>query len=128
MTISLIGQVVTLIKKNPDGGPDTKVQILGTIGPPLMCILSFHSTVAMNFYSWNKAYSLFPLTTFMHRTPIVTKPIGDKEAICISKYTNRAGVSSPMLCPKMTRSSTRSRRSAEWETPTPGCSHWTPPG
>ena len=43
----------------------------------------------MNFITWNKAYSLFPWTTFVLRIGVVTKTITAAEARCLEKYSER---------------------------------------
>lgn len=47
-------------------------------GPPIQAILSeSHSSCVVNFISWNKAYSIFPRTTFINRqTAPLTRQYG----------------------------------------------------
>ena len=43
----------------------------------------------MNFITWNKAYSLYPWTTFVLRTGVVTARVGESEFRCLKKYSER---------------------------------------
>ena len=63
-----------------------KIQIITTEVPPLYCIPHFPSTIVMNFITWNKAYSLYPWTTFVLRTGVVTVRVGQSESRCLKKY------------------------------------------
>lgn len=48
-----------------DGGR-SRIQIFATVWPPVRAILyRYGCTTEMSFISWNKAYSIFPLLTYM---------------------------------------------------------------
>ncbi|KIM24573.1 hypothetical protein M408DRAFT_26868 [Serendipita vermifera MAFF 305830] len=60
--------------------PDLKVQMI-VIDPrstPIAAVLHFHSTLVMNFITWDRAYSLFPSATFLHRSCLTFGDV-DKE-------------------------------------------------
>ncbi|KAH7232516.1 hypothetical protein B0J15DRAFT_505391 [Fusarium solani] len=47
--------------------PGIKLRITRTSGPPIHAILtSSYTTACVNFLTWNKAYSIFPLQTFIN--------------------------------------------------------------
>lgn len=50
------------------------ITINGTKWAPILSIMQFGgSTLLTNCFSWNKAYSMFPLTTFVHRKAFVVR-------------------------------------------------------
>ena len=73
----------------PDAPLAKTIQIITTEVPPLYCILHLPSTTVMNFITWNKAYSLYPWTTFVLRTGVVTARVGESESRCLEKYHER---------------------------------------
>ena len=71
-------------------GDDTKIQIITTKSDPLLCILAgFYSTVVVHFFSWQKAYSIFPQTTFIDRRCYMLKEIDQFHAPRLAKYSRR---------------------------------------
>ena len=82
-------QVHSLIKEKREGD-DTKIQIVTTKSDPLLCILAgFYSTVVIHFFSWQKAYSIFPRTTFIDRRCYMLKEIDQFHAPRLAKYSRR---------------------------------------
>ncbi|MCJ1467351.1 hypothetical protein MMC07_005975 [Pseudocyphellaria aurata] len=67
-----------------------KAQIVVTKSIPLQVILrSSISTAAVNFFSWNKAYSIFPLHTFVRHKGYLLKPLDDSFSSLLDKYSRR---------------------------------------
>lgn len=58
--------------------PSLKVQVVVAQprSAPIACVLHFHSTLVMNFITWDRAYSLFPSATFLHHSALT---FGDAE-------------------------------------------------
>ena len=57
---------------------------------PLICILAgFYSTLVVSFFSWEKAYSIFPRPTFIERRAYMLKEINERHAPLIAKYSRR---------------------------------------
>lgn len=66
-----------------------QVQIINTSCPPLESILhGFHSTIVTNFITWDKAYALFPASTFLHRHGVALRE-SDWFKPHAEKYKNR---------------------------------------
>ena len=82
-------KVFTLIRPDTPLVAAKKIQIVTSQTVPLHCILGFHSTTVMNFITWNKAYSLYPWTTFALRIGVVTKNTTDPVIRCLEKYSER---------------------------------------
>ena len=62
--------------------------------PALHAILEgFYATAVMNFISWNTAYSMFPLTTFVHHKNHLLQPLDDYNASLLVKYNVRGWIS-----------------------------------
>ncbi|KAF2673679.1 hypothetical protein BT63DRAFT_476162 [Microthyrium microscopicum] len=67
-----------------------KIQVIAADGPPIRMILrSFYSTVVMNVITWNKAFALFPRTTFLQHDAYPLARLTDYYAQLHSKYTHR---------------------------------------
>lgn len=50
---------------------------------------SFYSTAVVNFFTWNKAYALFALPTFVHHKGYLLKPVDDYLSHLLEKYCRR---------------------------------------
>lgn len=50
---------------------------------------SFYSTVVVNFLTWNKAYAIFPLPTFVHHKGFLLKPLDNYISSVLEKYSRR---------------------------------------
>ncbi|KAK6495066.1 hypothetical protein TWF481_003093 [Arthrobotrys musiformis] len=70
---------------------DLHIDIILTLGPSLQAILQgYYSTYIMNFFTYNRAYSLFPHHTVLQREGFRTVPdTPEKRAEAIEKYKNR---------------------------------------
>ena len=61
-----------------------------TEGPPIIAIIEgFHSTMVVNFFTHNKAYSLFPKSTFLQHRGYLLKKIEGNRASALAKYRER---------------------------------------
>ncbi|TFK26737.1 hypothetical protein FA15DRAFT_636806 [Coprinopsis marcescibilis] len=65
------------------------VQLIAARRSPFHAITCFHSTVVMNFITYEGAYSLYPRATFDDRIAASNAAITDKELRCLSKYRAR---------------------------------------
>lgn len=77
---------------------ELKARIIFTQDMPLQAILlSSYTTAVVNFFTWNKAYAIFPLPTFVHHKGYLLKPITEflpmvlpwKLPSMLQKYTRR---------------------------------------
>ncbi|KAF3928932.1 hypothetical protein AA313_de0205989 [Arthrobotrys entomopaga] len=86
-----IDGVFTFRRKNVHEESYRQIQLIATRGPPLYAILNdFYMTNIFNFYTWKKAYSIFPYHTFLKSTSYFTKPcVTDKFSAGMEKYTKR---------------------------------------
>lgn len=50
---------------------------------------NFHSTAVVNFFTWNKAYAIFPLPTFVHHKAYLLKPLDNYLSTLLEKYSRR---------------------------------------
>ncbi|KAF9011197.1 hypothetical protein BDQ17DRAFT_1272684 [Cyathus striatus] len=80
---SLVANVFTFQKE------DKKVQLIGTIGSPMPCVLAFHCTCVMNFFTHDRAYSLYPKATFISRKTVGVKARSKREKDGLKKYASR---------------------------------------
>ncbi|KIM24572.1 hypothetical protein M408DRAFT_26867 [Serendipita vermifera MAFF 305830] len=64
---SAIEDVFNFVRKS---NHSRKIQmiIVDPRSTPIAAVLHFHSTLVMNFIAWDRAYSLFPSATFIHRS------------------------------------------------------------
>ena len=57
---------------------------------PIQVILrSFYSTAVVNIFTWNKAYAIFPLPTFVHHKGYLLKPLDNYLSGPLEKYSRR---------------------------------------
>lgn len=69
---------------------ELKAQIILTLSIPVQAILKgFYSTVTVNFLTWNKAYALFPLPTFVHHKGYLLKALDNYLSSLLDKYSRR---------------------------------------
>lgn len=65
----------TYARKDESEGTETQVQIVVTKNAPIREILTgFYSTVVVNFFTYNKAYSLSSKPTFLHKKWVHERP------------------------------------------------------
>ncbi|KAI1638414.1 hypothetical protein F4809DRAFT_599895 [Biscogniauxia mediterranea] len=75
-------------KESNDTG--RKVQLIATYGPPVQAILrGYYTTALVNFISWNKAYSIFPRSTFLSHETVPLKVMDEYFGTLHSKYSRR---------------------------------------
>ncbi|KAF8315107.1 hypothetical protein F5887DRAFT_891585 [Amanita rubescens] len=65
------------------------VQLMATKSSPLRAILDFHSTCVMNVITHTRAYSLYPVSTFIQHETMVCGPINKKALTALEKYKKR---------------------------------------
>lgn len=84
-------QVETYHRSIPDDpGPGTKIQVIATSSAPVDLILrNFGTTAVVNIISWEKAYSLFPVSTFVHYDSFLLRSRSQGNAALLAKYTAR---------------------------------------
>ncbi|KAL8691236.1 MAG: hypothetical protein Q9218_003494 [Villophora microphyllina] len=81
--------VRTFERSNSDG-TTAKAQIITSHYPPLQAILrGFHGTHVINILTWNKAYALFPNTTFIIREGVALKKQDEVFQPFVEKYEKR---------------------------------------
>ncbi|KAI1495688.1 hypothetical protein F5X99DRAFT_109338 [Biscogniauxia marginata] len=75
-------------KGSDDSG--RKIQLIATYGPPVQAILrGYYTTALVNFISWNKAYSIFPRSTFLSYETVPLKLVDDYFGNLHVKYSRR---------------------------------------
>ncbi|TFK26751.1 hypothetical protein FA15DRAFT_255322 [Coprinopsis marcescibilis] len=68
---------------------DSVVQLIAARHSPFHAIISFHSTIVMNFITYEAAYSLYPKATFDARIGAANDEVTDKELEALNKYRSR---------------------------------------
>ncbi|KAL8957142.1 MAG: hypothetical protein Q9183_006138, partial [Haloplaca sp. 2 TL-2023] len=82
--------VRTLRRTNPQNGTSDHVQIITSTALPIQAILQgFHGTFVMNIISSNKAYALFPHSTFISQNGVVLRKQDDVFQEIVQKYKKR---------------------------------------
>ena len=67
-----------------------RIRIFVTMNSPITSLLmDFYSTATANFFSWNKAYALFPLPTYKHRKSYFLEPPNDDYSELIAEESGR---------------------------------------
>ena len=95
-------QVLTFVRSLPEA-PDTvtQIQIVVTNDIPIQPILrNFHSTAVVNVISWNKAFALFPLTTFFQHKSFMLRKLDDFYKSVVQKYTERGWKTLELMWPE----------------------------
>ncbi|MCJ1469260.1 hypothetical protein MMC07_007893 [Pseudocyphellaria aurata] len=88
-----------------NGAHELRAQIIITWDLPLQTILcNFHSTLVMNFFTWNKAYAIFPLPTFVHHKGYLLKPLENYLSTLLEKYSRRGWRIQGQMWPEESRS------------------------
>ena len=83
---------------------ETKIQIITTTKIPIKSILrGFYSTIIVNVMSWNKVYSVFPLSTPIQHKGYQLKPIDDHHAPLVNKYSRRGWDMQEIMWPEEKR-------------------------
>lgn len=69
---------------------EVQAQIILTEKIPLQAVLrTFYTTVVVNFFTWNKAYAIFPFHTFVRHKGYLLKPLCDYYSGLMAKYSRR---------------------------------------
>ncbi|KAL8678988.1 MAG: hypothetical protein Q9186_004709 [Xanthomendoza sp. 1 TL-2023] len=72
--------------------PDTEIHVISTTDIPVQAILGgFYTTLVVNIISWNRAYSIFALTTFVQYRGYLLKETKENDYFVplVTKYTRR---------------------------------------
>ncbi|KAF4994657.1 hypothetical protein FGRMN_5654 [Fusarium graminum] len=87
-----------------DKDPDFSITIKATASLPIVDIINSAGTTAdLNLISWNKAYSLLPLSTIVHHKFYPLKSFDDNFGRKLRQYANQGWTTRDMLWPDMTR-------------------------
>lgn len=91
--LAFVVSVRTYKKPSPSiQGAFTKIRILGSTDHPIGLILENYSSSALiNFITWNRAYSLFPNSTFIHHKGWWLRPRVDTNAACMMNQDTGRG-------------------------------------
>jgi hypothetical protein len=83
-------QVRTYLKPRLEGTGHLKVQIVLTNTSPIQAIVSgFYNTMIVNCVNWDKACSIFPLSTFIHHRDYMLTEMTDCLTGLLAKYSLR---------------------------------------
>ncbi|RDW59713.1 hypothetical protein BP6252_12800 [Coleophoma cylindrospora] len=83
--------LTTYARTNPSTGFSSKINLIHTIDPPVLHILTnFCTTATVNFITWNKAYCIFPDSTFLHKTSYqLNQEVNDSNGPYLAKLRRR---------------------------------------
>jgi len=83
-------QIRTFLRfASEDSRPD-QIQVIASRRPPVENIINgFHSSITINFLTRNKAYAIFPLSTFIHRHGVAIRRQDEFYESHAEKYTKR---------------------------------------
>ncbi|KAF8327495.1 hypothetical protein F5887DRAFT_898771, partial [Amanita rubescens] len=73
-------------------GSNQVVQLMATKASPIRAILDFHSTCVMNVITYQRAYSLYPVCTFIDRETLVCGVFNKKSLEALKKYERRGWI------------------------------------
>lgn len=62
-----------------------------TKSTPIQSVLFTNTTTKLNFLSWNKAYSVFPLPTFVQYKSYLLQSLDDEDARLAAQFDSRGG-------------------------------------
>lgn len=91
-TIGYFGKGVGEVYDFHKSDPDRKIQLITSYHSPLEVILNFHSTCVMNLITHEKAYSLYPRSTFEERRSLHSSDgswRADSQMVAKNKYAGR---------------------------------------
>lgn len=90
-------QVHTLVKLREDS-TKAVIQIVSTPAQPLFSILKrFYTTLVVNVMSWNKAYTIYPQSSFLHHKTYLLKEMNDHYGKLLAKHETRGWKSQDVL-------------------------------
>ena len=74
---------------------------MGTLGPPIYTILEgFYSTVVLNILTWDKAYSIFALPSFIQHRAYLLRDLSNSHESLIEKYERRGWTMGGIMRPE----------------------------
>ncbi|KAL8683009.1 MAG: hypothetical protein Q9186_001004 [Xanthomendoza sp. 1 TL-2023] len=77
------------------------IHVIATWLSPVHALLQAScTTVAVNFLTWNAAYSVFPLTTFLQYRGYMLRPLNQHFASLVKKHTRRGWKIQPTMWPE----------------------------
>ncbi|KAL8815414.1 MAG: hypothetical protein Q9223_005438 [Gallowayella weberi] len=80
------------------GNQPSQIHVIITPSSPIHAVLkSFYTTVVVNVLTWNAAYSLFPLTTFIQYRGYMLQPMDEHLAPLVNTYTRRGVVDDSVI-------------------------------
>ncbi len=84
LLIAALDQTYRYRKQNKvAGAPLLRIRVIITKHEPITAILKvYYSTCLVNVISWNKAYAVFPIPTFVHHTTLYLMEPGSKTHAC----------------------------------------------
>jgi len=79
-----------------------KLRVTRTDGHPIQAILaSSYTTASVNFVTWNKAYSIFPVQTVIHHKFYPLKPLDDDFGSVLNELGNQGWTTRDMIWPDL---------------------------
>jgi len=83
-------QIRTFFRFASEDSSPEQIQIIASYQPPVENITNdFHSSIAVNFLTWNKAYAIFPQSTFIHRHGVAVRRQDEFFGRHVEKYKKR---------------------------------------
>jgi len=79
-------QTRTFARQRADS-TEAQVQLVHTPFVPMLAILrGFYTTLVVNVIFWNKAYALYPQSSFLHHKTYLLRPMTDYFSGMLAKY------------------------------------------
>ncbi|KAJ7450074.1 hypothetical protein B0H11DRAFT_1928451 [Mycena galericulata] len=109
-TISYLGRGIADVLDFRKG--DKKIQLIIATSTPMEIILSFHATCVMNIITHDKAYALYPNSTFVAKTALIVETSGAGQEAGRQKYVDRGWTMVPT--PSVSSTSELGVRAIRW--------------
>ncbi|QDS77712.1 hypothetical protein FKW77_004048 [Venturia effusa] len=101
--VDLLVEIKTFVRSPSDTDLYRKVQVISTSSIPIKSIIcGFYTTALLNFITWNKAYSIFPVPTFRHYKTYPLVRIDEYHETLFTKMHNRGWKTQPLRIDKKT--------------------------
>ncbi|KAF1809576.1 hypothetical protein P152DRAFT_441373 [Eremomyces bilateralis CBS 781.70] len=82
--------------------PGKTLRVTVTDGPPIQTILdSSYTTASINFITWNKAYSIFPIQTVIHHKLYALKPMDEDFGSVLNELSNQGWTTRDIIWPEL---------------------------
>ncbi|RYO92279.1 hypothetical protein DL762_001728 [Monosporascus cannonballus] len=82
--------------------PGMELRVIRTNGPPIQAILtSSYTTASVNFITWNKAYSIFPVQTVIQHRFYPLKPLDDDFGSVLNELGNQGWTTRDVIWPDL---------------------------